>query len=159
VGLEIFNSRRIRMEVILMDDIPSLGKAGDLVKVSDGYARNYLLPRKKAVTATANNRRMLEHNKDLLQHRMNRLEREAQKLVKRIEEISCTIAKPVGEGGKLFGAVTTSDIEDALREHGMLLDRKKIELDEPIKNLGVYTVPVRLHPKVVGQLKLWVVKE
>jgi len=147
------------MEVILMDDIASLGKAGDLVKVSDGYARNYLLPRNKAVTATANNRRMLEHNKDLLQHRMDRLEKEAQKQAKRIEEISCTIAKPVGEGGKLFGAVTTSDIEDALREHGMLLDRKKIELDEPIKNLGVYTVPVRLHPKVVGQLKLWVVKE
>ena len=147
------------MEVILMDDIPSLGKAGDLVKVSDGYARNYLLPRNKAVRATANNRRMLEHNKDLLQHRMDRLEKEAQKQAKRIEEISCTIAKPVGEGGKLFGAVTTSDIEDALREHGMLLDRKKIELDEPIKNLGVYTVPVRLHPKVVGQLKLWVVKE
>jgi len=147
------------MEVILMDDIASLGKAGDLVKVSDGYARNYLLPRNKAVRATANNRRMLEHNKDLLQHRMDRLEKEAQKQAKRIEEISCTIAKPVGEGGKLFGAVTTSDIEDALREHGMLLDRKKIELDEPIKNLGVYTVPVRLHPKVVGQLKLWVVKE
>jgi large subunit ribosomal protein L9 len=158
-GLEIFKARRTRMEVILMDDIPSLGKAGDLVKVSDGYARNYLIPRKKALTATANNRRILEHNKNILHHRMNRLEREAQKLAKSIEEISCTIAKPVGEGGKLFGAVTTSDIEDALREHGILVDRKKVELEEPIKNLGVYTVPIRLHPKVVGQLKLWVVKE
>lgn len=147
------------MEVILVEDVPSLGKVGDLVKVSDGYARNYLLPRKKAVMATANSLRTLEHERRLLQHKLNRLEREAQGLAQRIEEISCTVVKPAGEGGKLFGAVTSSDIEGALREHGVLVDRKKIELEEPIKNLGVYTVPIRLHPQVMVQLKLWVVKE
>ncbi|MBW2039614.1 MAG: 50S ribosomal protein L9 [Deltaproteobacteria bacterium] len=147
------------MEVILMEDIPSLGKTGDVVKVSDGYARNYLLPRKKAMMSTANSLRVLEHEKRLLQHKLNRFEREAQRLAQRIEEISCTVAKPSGEGGKLFGAVTSADIEGALREQGVLVDRKKIELEEPIKNLGVYTVPIRLHPQVVAQLKFWVVKE
>lgn len=147
------------MEVILMEDVPSLGKTGDLVKVSDGYARNYLLPRKKAVTATANNLSALEHNKRLLQHKLSKVEKEAQKLAKRIEETSCTIAKPVGEGGKLFGAVTSTDIEGALREQGVVVDRKKVELEEPIKNLGVYTVPIRLHSEMVVPLKLWVVKE
>lgn len=147
------------MEVILMEDVPSLGKTGDLVKVSDGYARNYLLPRKKAVTATANNLSALEHNRRLLQHKLSKEEKEAQKLAKRIEEISCTIAKPVGEGGKLFGAVTSTDIEGALREQGIVVDRKKVELEEPIKNLGVYTVPIRLHSEMVVPLKLWVVKE
>ncbi len=147
------------MEVILMEDVPSLGKVGDLVKVSDGYARNYLLPRRKAVTATANSLRNLEHERRLLQHKLNKLEREAQRLAQRIDEISCTVAKSVGEGGKLFGAVTSADIEGALREQGVLVDRKKIELEEPIKNLGIYTVPIRLHPQVMAQLKLWVVKE
>ncbi|RLB05046.1 MAG: 50S ribosomal protein L9 [Deltaproteobacteria bacterium] len=147
------------MEVILMEDIPSLGRAGDLVKVSDGYARNYLLPRKKALLATASNLKALEHEKRLLQHKLNKMERDAHKLAQRIEEISCTIAKPVGEGGKLFGAVTSADIEGALREQGVIVDRRKIELEEPIKNLGVYTVPIRLHPQVIAQLKLWVVKE
>ena len=87
------------------------------------------------------------------------MEQEAHKLAQRIEGISCTVAKPAGEGGKLFGAVTSADIEGALREHGVLVDRKKIELEEPLKSLGVYTVPIRLHPHVMAQLKLWVVKE
>ena len=147
------------MEVILTEDVPSLGKTGDLVKVSDGYARNYLLPRKKAVTATADNLSALEHKRRLLQHKLSKVEKEAQKLAKRIEGISCTIAKPVGEGGKLFGAVTSTDIEGALREQGVVVDRKKVELEEPIKNLGVYNVPIRLHSEMVVPLKLWVVKE
>ena len=147
------------MEIILMEDIPSLGKVGDLVKVSDGYARNFLLPRKKAVRATAVSLKAVEREQHSLEHKQDKLEQEAQELAQRIEEISCTVAKPAGEEGKLFGAVTSADIEDALREQGVSVDRKKIVLDEPIKNLGVYTVSLKLHPQVMAQLKLWVVKE
>ena len=147
------------MEIILMEDIPSLGIAGDLVRVSDGYARNYLLPRKKAVMATTTNLKAVDQKKHLSEDKQDRLEQEARELLQRIEEISCTVAKPAGEEGKLFGAVTSADIEDALREHEIFVDRKKIVLEEPIKNLGVYTVSLKLYPAVVAQLKLWVVKE
>ena len=147
------------MEIILMEDVPSLGKVGDLVKVSDGYARNYLLPRKKAVQATAVSLKAVEREQHSIEYKQDKLEQEAQELAQRIEEISCTVAKPAGEEGKLFGAVTSADIEDALREQGVSVDRKKIVLDEPIKNLGVYTVSLKLHPQVMAQLKLWVVKE
>jgi large subunit ribosomal protein L9 len=147
------------MEIILIEDVPSLGKAGDRMRVSDGYARNYLLPRKMAVTATATSLKALEYERDFLQHREDKLEQEARKLAQKIGEISCTIAKPAGEEGKLFGAVTSADIEEALREQGVSVDRKKIVLEEPIKNLGVYTVSLKLHSSVVAQLKLWVVKE
>jgi large subunit ribosomal protein L9 len=147
------------MEIILIEDVPSLGKAGDLVRVSDGYARNYLLPSRKAVRATATSLKAVEQEQHLVQHRQDKLEQEAQELAQRIEEISCTVAKPAGEEGKLFGAVTSADIEEALREQGVSVDRKKIVLDEPIKNLGVYTVSLKLYSSVVAQLKLWVVKE
>lgn len=147
------------MEIILMEDVPSLGKVGDLVKVSDGYARNYLLPRKKAVRATAVSLKAVEREQHSLEYKQDKLEQEAQELAQKIEEISCTVAKPAGEEGKLFGAVTSADIEDALREQGISVDRKKIVLDEPIKNLGVYTISLKLHPQVMAQLKLWVVKE
>ena len=147
------------MELILMEDVPSLGKVGDLVRVSEGYARNYLLPRKKAVRATAATLKAVERKQHSLEHKQDKLEQEAQELAQRIEEISCTITKPAGEEGKLFGAVTSADIEDALNGQGVSVDRKKIVLEEPIKNLGVYTVSLKLHPQVTAQLKLWVVKE
>jgi large subunit ribosomal protein L9 len=147
------------MEVILMEDVPTLGYAGDLVKVSEGYARNYLLPRKKAVRATAATLKAVEREQHSLEHKQDKLEQEAQELSQRIEEISCTISKPAGEEGKLFGAVTSADIEEALQGQGVSVDRKKIVLEEPIKNLGVYTVSLKLHPQVMAQLKLWVVKE
>jgi large subunit ribosomal protein L9 len=147
------------MEIILLEDIPSLGKVGDLVRVSDGYGRNYLLPRKLAIKATPNNRKRLEHQKRFAQDKTDKVKRDAEKLTKRIEEFSCTITKPVGESGKLFGAVTSKEIEEHLVENGFQIDRKKIELEEPIKNLGVYTIPIRLHPEVTANLKLWVVRE
>jgi large subunit ribosomal protein L9 len=147
------------MEIILIEDVPSLGKSGDLVRVSDGYARNYLLPRRKAMKATATGLKAVEQERHLVQNKQDKLEQEAQELAQRIEEISCTVAKPAGEEGKLFGAVTSADIEEALREQGVSVDRKKIVLEEPIKNLGVYTVSLKLHSSVVAQLKLWVVKE
>lgn len=147
------------MEIILLEDIPSLGKVGDLVKVSDGYGRNYLIPNKLAIKATLKNRKRLEHEKRFAQEKTDKVKRDAEKLANRIEEFSCTITKPVGESGKLFGSVTSKEIEQQLNENGFQIDRKKIELEEPIKNLGVYTIPVRLHPEVTANLKLWVVRE
>ena len=147
------------MEVILLEDIPSLGNIGDTVKVADGYARNFLLPRKKAVQATSKKLKALEHEKRLVQDRMDKSVREAERVAQRLEDYSCTISKTVGESGKLFGAVTSMEIEQNLRENGFNIERKDILLEEPIKSLGIYTVPVRLNAEVTANLKVWVVKE
>jgi len=147
------------MQVILLEDISSLGKAGDLVKVSDGFGRNFLIPQKKAILATEKNIKSLEHQKRLVQHRMAKTKKDVQRLAQEIENLSCTFAKPVGESGKLFGSVTTMEIETYLKENGIEVDRKKIHLEEPIKSVGMYTVPVKLHPDVVANLKVWVVQE
>jgi len=147
------------MEIILLEDIPSLGKVGDLVKVSDGYGRNYLIPNKLAIKATPKNQKKLEHEKRFAQEKTEKVKRDAEKLANRIKEFSCTINKPVGESGKLFGSVTSKEIEQQLNENGFQIDRKNIELEEPIKSLGVYTIPIRLHPEVTANLKLWVVRE
>jgi large subunit ribosomal protein L9 len=147
------------MQVILLENIPSLGKAGDLVKVSDGYGRNYLVPQKKAILATEKSLKVIEHQKRQVQQRIEKAKKDAEKLGQRIEKLSCTFAKTVGESGKLFGSVTSMDIENYLKENGIELDRKKVSLEEPIKNLGVFTVPIRLHPEVTTHLKVWVVQE
>jgi len=147
------------MQVILIEDVPSLGKIGDLVKVSDGYARNYLIPQKKAMAATGKNLKALDHQKRQVQVRLGKVKKDAQKLAQEIEALSCTITKQVGESGKLFGSVTTMDIETYLKENGIEVDRKKILLDEPLKNVGMYTVPIKLHPDMIAQLKVWVVQE
>jgi large subunit ribosomal protein L9 len=147
------------MKVILLENVPSLGKAGDLVKVSDGYGRNYLIPQKKAVIATERSLKVIEHQKRLIQQRMEKVKKDAEKLGQQIENLSCTFARTVGEGGKLFGSVTSMDIENYLNENGIKVDRKKITLEEPIKNLGVSNVPIKLHPEVTTHLKVWVVQE
>jgi large subunit ribosomal protein L9 len=147
------------MQVILLENIPSLGKAGDLVKVSDGYGRNYLVPQKKAILATEKSLKVIEHQKRQVQQRMEKAKKDAEKLGQRIEKLSCTFAKTVGESGKLFGSVTSMDIENYLKENGIEVDRKKVSLEEPIKNLGVFTVPIKLHPEVTTHLKVWVVQE
>jgi large subunit ribosomal protein L9 len=147
------------MQVILLEDVPSLGKAGDLLKVSEGYGRNYLIPQKKAILATEKNLKVLEHQKRLVQHRMGKVKKDAEKIVEQIEGLSCTFAKTVGESGKLFGSVTSMEIESFLKENGIDVDRKKILLEEPIKNLGMFTVPIKLRPEVTAHLKVWVVQE
>ncbi len=147
------------MQVVLLENIPSLGKAGDLVKVSDGYGRNYLIPQKKAILATEKSLKMIEHQKRQVQQSMEKTKKDAEKLIQRIENLSCTFARPVGESGKLFGSVTSMDIESFLKENGIEVDRKKIFLEEPIKNLGVFTVPIKLHPEMTAHLKVWVVQE
>ena len=147
------------MQIILLENIPSLGKAGDLVKVSDGYGRNYLIPQKKAILATEKSLKVIEHQKRQVQQRIEKAKKDAEKLGQRIEKLSCTFVKPVGESGKLFGSVTSMDIENYLKENEIEVDRKKISLEEPIKNLGVFTVPIKLHPEVTTHLKVWVVQE
>ena len=147
------------MQVILLENVPSLGKAGDLVKVSDGYARNYLIPQKKAMLATEKSLKAIEHQKRQVQQQKGKAKKDAERIAQEIESLSCTFAKPVGESGKLLGSVTSMEIEAYLKENGIELDRKKIHLEEPIKNLGMYTVPIKLHPEVTAQLKVLVVQE
>ncbi len=147
------------MQVILLEDVPSLGKAGDLLKVSDGYGRNYLVPQKKAILATEKNLKALEHQKRQVQIRMGKTKKDAERVAQQIEGLSCTFAKTVGESGKLFGSVTSMEIETYLKENGVIVDRKKILLEEPIKNLGMFTVPIKLHSDVTANLKVWVVQE
>lgn len=146
------------MKVILMEDVPSLGKMGDLVKVADGYGRNFLVPYGKAVKATTHNIKILEHQTKQLKDKINKIKRDAEKLAHRIEAVSCTVAKPAGDEEKIFGSVTSMDIEESLKVEGIEVDRKKIILDDPIKTLGIYTVPIKLHPEVTAHLKVWVVK-
>ena len=145
------------MKVILREDVQDLGAIGDLVTVKDGYARNFLLPRQLAVKANTKNMRQIEHQKRLIEANKVRVRSEAQDLATRLDGVSCTIPMLVGEQDKLFGSVTSKDIEEALLQEGIKLSRKRIILDEPIKSLGVYTVDVRLHSEVSGKLKVWVV--
>ena len=147
------------MKIILLENVPSLGKAGDLVKVSAGYGRNYLIPQQKAILATEKSLKVVEHKKRQVQQRMEKTKKNSEKMGQRIEKLSCTFAKTVGESGKLFGSVTSMDIENYLKENGIEVDRKKIILEEPIKNLGMFTVPIKLNPEVTAHLKVWVVQE
>ena len=147
------------MKIILLENVPSLGKAGDLVKVSAGYGRNYLIPQQKAILATEKSLKVVEHKKRQVQQRMEKTKKDAEKMGQRIENLSCTFAKTVGESGKIFGSVTSMDIENFLKENGFEVDRKKISLEEPIKNLGMFTVPIKLNPEVTAHLKVWVVQE
>ena len=147
------------MRVILLENVPSLGKTGDLVKVSDGYGRNYLIPQKKAILATEKSLKVIEHQRRLIQQGLEKTKKDAGKIAQRIETLSCTFLRTVGESGKLFGSVTSMDIENYLKENGIEVDRKKISLEEPIKNLGMFTVPIKLHADVTAHLKVWVVQE
>lgn len=146
------------MKIILTEDIPSLGKLGDVVQVADGYGRNFLIPQGKALPATSQSVKKFDHQKQMLKQKAEKETKGAEKLGKKLEGISCTIAMAAGEGDKLFGAVTSLDIEAALKNEGITVDRKKIVLEEPIKTLGIYTVPIKLHHGITANLKVWVVK-
>jgi len=147
------------MRIILRQDYPELGKAGEIVEVKDGYARNYLIPRKIAVAATKSNLRMIEAEKKLLESRLNREKKAAQKLAQQLEKLSLTVPMPVGEEDRLFGSVTSQTVADLLKEKGFEIDKRKIELEEPIKALGIYTIPIKLYPDVEVKIKLWVVRK
>ncbi len=147
------------MKVILTQDVPGIGAIGDLVTIKDGFGRNYLIPQCKAIPATSQSIGILEHEKRQIKDRLNKAKREAEKLAARIEAISCTIAKAAGEEDRLFGSVTSMDIEASLKLENIEIDKRKILLPEPIKALGIYTISIKLHPEVTAKLKLWVVKE
>jgi len=145
------------VKVILTQDVTNLGKAGDMVTVKPGYGRNYLLPRAMAVLAGTTGAKQIEHQRMVIAQQQEKSKREAQKVADSIANLSCTIRVEVGEQEKLYGSVTSRDIEQALADEGVKVSRKAILLDEPIKALGVYTVNVKIHPDVTGALKVWVV--
>jgi large subunit ribosomal protein L9 len=147
------------MKIILRQDHDKLGKIGDIVDVKDGYARNYLLPRKVAYLATKGSLNTLEEEKRQMALRIEKERIAAEKLAADIEKLSITLKVKVGEDEKLFGSVTSQMIADALKEKGISMDKRIIELEEPIKALGIYTVNVKLHSSVTGKVKVWVVQE
>jgi large subunit ribosomal protein L9 len=147
------------MKVILKEDVQGLGNTGEIVKVAAGYGRNYLIPKGLAVLATERSERVLTHQKQLIANRLAKSRDEAEALAARIGALSCTITKRVGEQEKLFGSVTSQEIADWLAQAGTEVDRRKILLDEPIKEAGQHLVEIRLHPEVMGQLRLTVVPE
>lgn len=147
------------MKVILREDVTHLGNAGAMVSVADGYARNYLIPRDFAVPATSHNLKAFEHEKRVLESKRNKRRKDADAVKAKLERVSCSIAKKVGEQDKLFGSVTTQDIEKAFRTEGFEIDKKDILLAEPIKALGVYTVPIRVFEDITANTKVWVVRE
>ena len=147
------------MEVILRQAVDNLGQPGDVVKVSPGYARNYLLPRGIAFEATPGNRKRIAHEKERLQAAEDERRGKAQELAARLEAVSLTFSARVGEEGKLFGSVTTADIAHQLEAQGFQIERRMIDLHEPIKALGVYRVPIRLHAEVKPEIKIWVIKQ
>jgi large subunit ribosomal protein L9 len=147
------------MQVILRDDVPNLGRPGDVVKVRPGYARNFLLPRNLAVEANPKNLRAFEHEKRLALLRREAKRNEGLKVKDRLEQVTIEIAARAGEGGKLFGSVTNIDIERALANQGITMERRRILLAEPIKELGEFVVAVRVDADVEASLKLKVVAE
>ena len=147
------------MEVVLKEDIENLGHMGDVVKVKDGYARNYLLPRGLVVVANKKNLKALEHEQRMIAQRRERLTQEAHGVGDKLAGVSLEFAAKVGEEGRLFGSVTAMDIEKALKERGFEVERRRIVLDAPIKNVGDYQVPIRLRPEVTSSIKVKVVSE
>lgn len=147
------------MEVILKEDIVNLGKIGEIVRVRDGYARNYLLPRGLVLEANKNNLKTFEHHKKIVGDQKQKIMRQAQAVGDQLNGVSLVIPMKVGEEGKLFGSVTNIHIEKALKAKGLNVDRRKIQLVEPIKNAGDYDVPVRLSGDITVPLKVSVVSD
>jgi large subunit ribosomal protein L9 len=147
------------MEVILKEDIDNLGEAGKVVHVAAGYARNYLLPKKFAVKATPENMAIVKKRQSQMKTRELKAQKECEELAAQLERLSLTFSRKAGEGDRLFGSVTNSDIASALENEGVRIDKRKITLEEPIKALGIYKVPLKLHPAVTAHLKVWVVKD
>jgi large subunit ribosomal protein L9 len=147
------------MKVILRENFESLGQIGDVVDVKDGFARNYLLPRKIAYAAIKGNIRSLEEEKKNLAKKKEQEIKVAENMASELEKVSVTIPVQVGEEDKIFGSVTSQMISEALQEKGYNVDKRKIEIDETIKSLGIYSVTVKLHASVNAKIKVWVVRE
>jgi large subunit ribosomal protein L9 len=147
------------MKVILRKDSDKLGHVGDVVSTKDGYARNYLIPRGIAFEATDGNLRQLEEERKQQSRRSDKERKQSENLATRLEKISITIKMKVGEEDKLFGSVTAQMIADALAEKEIVLDKRHIELEEPLKTLGIFDVPIKLAGGVTGKIKVWIVRE
>ena len=146
------------MEVILRQAVESLGKPGDVVKVSNGYARNYLLPHGVAFEATPGNLKRIQQEKDRLEAAENERRAAAQALAEKLEQVQLTFSARVGDEGKLFGSVTSADVAQQLEAQGFHIEKRQIDLHEPIKALGVYRIPIRLHADVKPEIRVWVIK-
>ena len=147
------------MKVILLDDVGTLGHRGEVREVSDGYARNFLIPQKRALTATPGNLKNLAHIKSQQEAKASRIKAEAESLRARIEPLVCEERRQASEEGKLFGSVTTQDLADFLARQNIPIEKRRILVEEPIKGLGEFVVSIRLHPEVTARLKVVVVRE
>jgi len=147
------------MEIILRHGVENLGRPGDVVKVSNGYARNYLLPHGLAFEATPGNLKRIQRERDRLEAAENERRAAARTYADRLEQVSLTFSARVGDEGKLFGSVTASDIVQQLESQGFSIEKRQVDLHEPIKALGVYRVPIRLHADVKPEVRVWVIKQ
>lgn len=147
------------MKVILKEDIPKLGRMGETVDVASGYGRNYLIPQGKAVLATRRGLKAIEHERNLIQRKAELVRVDAEGLAKRISGVTLTLTRKVVDEDKLYGSVSVSDISQALEEAGVTIERKMIKLDEPIKNLGEYRIPIKVHADVTAEVDVKVVEE
>jgi large subunit ribosomal protein L9 len=153
-GTEVFS-----MKVILKEDIPRLGTMGETVQVAPGYGRNYLIPQGKAVLATSKNLKELEHQRQLILRKAELIRKDAESFAEKFRGLTLTLARKVKDEEKIYGSVSVSDISQALEEAGVEIERKLIKLDEPIKSLGEFQVPVKVHADVTAELTVQVVKE
>jgi len=143
------------MEIILTQDVKALGKKGEIVKVSDGYARNFILPKKLGMEATKQNLYDLNLQKAAEVKKQKEILEEAQSFAKKLEQLTVTVSIKAGEGGRTFGSISSKEIaEAAKKQFNLELDKKKLQLNDPIKNVGSYTVPVKLHPQVTAEMKV-----
>lgn len=147
------------MQVILRENVENLGRIGDVVKVSDGYARNFLLPRRLVEIADEANVKTIEHHKKALEKKRSAQKAVSVELAKKLGDFTCNLSRKVGEGDKLFGSVTSHDVSESLKKAGFTVDRRYIELEAPIKTLGVHPVKINLESDVSATIKVWVVKE
>ena len=147
------------MRVILRENLDNLGKAGEVVTVRAGYGRNFLLPKGLAVPATEKDEARLQHEQRLITLRLAKLAKQLQSEAEKLSQVSVSLARAVGEEDKLYGSVTNRDIAEAVAEQGIKLDARKIQLDEPIKTLGMTEVPIKLGHDVTAKIKVWVVKK
>ena len=147
------------MKLLLKEDVDGLGFCGDEVEVKDGFGRNFLIPKGKALLATPNNLKAFNHQKRVVQSKVKKVIATVQAIADEIAKVTCTVKKKIGDTGKMFGSVTAQDIADLLKVQGVDIDRRKIQITEPIKKAGEYKIPVKLHTEVTAEIKLVVEAE
>lgn len=147
------------MKVVLTQDVPNVGKSGQVVKVKDGFGRNFLFPQQLAYSATSTNLKRIEQLEKKRKAKKEEEKRQAQELAEKLNKVSCTVSVEVNDLDRLYGAVSDSDVSKALEVEGFSFDRKKIVIEKPIEELGIYEVGVQLHPEVMARIRVWVTKK